>query len=89
MKKAVSVLITIAGVILIAIGAIPKLATFAANASSVAQSVSVIGGADGPTAIFIAGKMGTDFGGVSMIVGAVLTVIGVVMLVKENISRRK
>jgi oxaloacetate decarboxylase beta subunit len=43
----------------------------------------VIGGADGPTSIFIAGKVGGSFW-VEIIVGLVLFAIGVFMLVRKK-----
>lgn len=83
MKKGISILLTIVGIIMIAIGAIPKIATLVTSVTSAYQSVSVIGGADGPTAIFIAGKIGgPELGWISIIAGAALLLAGIIMLIK-------
>lgn len=42
-----------------------------------ASSISIIGGADGPTSIFLAGKVGSDFSTIIIAVGFVVCVIGV------------
>nr|WP_305137420.1 oxaloacetate decarboxylase [uncultured Schaedlerella sp.] len=47
-------------------------------------SVSVIGGADGPTSIFLAGKVGGPSAVTGMIVGIVLIAVGVFMIVKNK-----
>lgn len=52
-----------------------------------AVSISIIGGADGPTSIFLAGKAGNDFGS-SLVVMAGVAVLGAVIL-GICIGRRK
>lgn len=47
-----------------------------------ATAVSIIGGADGPTSIFIAGKVGTDFSMSGIIIGIILFGIAVIFAVK-------
>ena len=54
MKKAIGITLSVIGIIMAAINLVFKVN----EQMSVAKSVSVIGGADGPTSIFIAGKIG-------------------------------
>ena len=54
MKKFVGIILTVIGIVIAAISLIFKVN----GQMSVARSVSVIGGADGPTSIFVAGKIG-------------------------------
>lgn len=51
-----------------------------------AVSISIIGGADGPTSIFIAGKLGSGFG---VIIGAVVLSVVVIAVVVWKVVRRK
>lgn len=51
--------------------------------TSVARSVSVIGGADGSTSIFLAGKVGGSSAVAGMIVGILLLTVGIFMIVKK------
>ena len=51
---------------------------------SVAKSVSVIGGADGPTSIFVAGKIGGTPAITGIIVGIVLLAIGIFIFARKN-----
>ncbi len=51
---------------------------------SVAKSVSVIGGADGPTSIFVAGKIGGIPAITGIIVGIVLLAIGIFIFARKN-----
>ena len=49
------------------------------------MSVSIIGGADGPTSIFLAGKVGNDFSVAGIVVGILFIVIaGFLMLRKKK-----
>ena len=50
---------------------------------SVARSVSVIGGADGPTSIFVAGEIGGFSAIIGMIVGVVLLTVGIFVIGKK------
>ena len=49
-------------------------------------AVSVIGGADGPTSIFIAGKVGSSFQIVTFLLGlfVVLLVVGIIYFIKKK-----
>ena len=75
-----------AGIVLLVIG-LPLALTgtvtlFSANGKS-GSEISIIGGADGPTAVFLAGKIGVPLLG-AIIAGIVLTVIGVFILLKKK-----
>lgn len=48
------------------------------------MSMSVIGGADGPTSIFIAGKVGSTSAIRGIIVGIVLFAVGILVITKKN-----
>lgn len=50
---------------------------------NVPSDISIIGGADGPTAVFLAGKLGLPVY-VSIIAGAVLIFIGILILVYKK-----
>ena len=67
----------IVGIIIIAVGIINKF-------SKSAMSVSIIGGADGPTSIFLAGKVGSDFSLLGIIVGIILVVIAVIIAMRKK-----
>ena len=54
MKKAIGITLSVIGIIMAAISLVFKIN----EQISVTKSVSVIGGADGPTSIFVAGKIG-------------------------------
>lgn len=76
MKKILGIILIIIGIMTAALGIILKVKG--------QMSVSVIGGADGPTSIFVAGKVGNTSVVVEMIVGIVLFIIGIFMVVKNN-----
>lgn len=66
MKKVVGISIGIIGALCIIIGGIMKENT----------AVSIIGGADGPTSIFLAGKLNGNAAILLMVVGIVLLAAG-------------
>lgn len=75
MSKKVGIIALIVGVIVAAIGIITKIKEN--------QALAVIGGADGPTAIFVAGKVGTPWYA-GIIIGVVIIAVGAFL-----ISRKK
>lgn len=77
MKKIIAIILAVIGVILLLIGPIIKVKN--------QMAISVIGGADGPTSIFLAGTLGD---GVSLffIVGGIAFVVAAVIML---ITRRK
>lgn len=44
------------------------------------RAVTIIGGADGPTSIFLAGKVGNGIGIIEIIIGIVILIIGFVII---------
>lgn len=77
MKKVVGGIITIVGIVMAAWGI--HVYVFAKEATSI-----LIGGADGPTSVFIAGKVGNGFGLGTIFVGIILVVAGVVIFIKSK-----
>lgn len=71
MKKIIGSIIAIIGIILVAFGINAK--------TKEAAAISIIGGADGPTSVFIAGKLGDGFALGTIVIGAILIVAGVVI----------
>ena len=47
-------------------------------------AVSIIGGKDGPTSVFVAGKFGTQPSIIGIIVGIVLLIVGLVLVFKKR-----
>lgn len=78
MKKAITIIIAVLGIILAAIGIHWK--------TKAAVAISIIGGADGPTSVFIAGKVGDGLILGIIIVGIILAGIG--FLVYRKISKK-
>ena len=74
MKKIIGIILIVVGIISTSIGAV----TLFNVKSNVASSVAIIGGADGPTSIFIAGKIGAPMYG-PIIVGIGAFAIGLVL----------
>lgn len=78
MKKRVGMIISIIGIIL-AVGGI----TYKVKKSmSAAISFSIIGKADGPTSIFLAGKVGDGIPLAVAVIGIILLLIGIGIYVK-------
>ncbi len=73
MKKTITVLSGIIGIIIVAVCSILKF-------QKPSTSITVIGGADGPTSIFLAGKMSPDLCLVGIALGVILF-IGSILLV--------
>lgn len=76
MKKTIGIIAGIIGVLLAVIGIILKIKK--------SMSVSIIGGADGPTSIFLAGKLGGDFSMAAIAIGVILLLIAVVLFLKNR-----
>jgi len=77
MKKVLAIIVAVIGILLAAIGIHWK--------SKAAVAISIIGGADGPTSIFLAGKIGDGFILGTVLIGIVLLAVGVVIYKKiEN-----
>lgn len=76
MKKIYGPMIGILGAILAVIGMIGK--------EKEQMSVAIIGGADGPTSIFLAGKVGGGISSVFVTVGVLLLVMAILWYVKQR-----
>ena len=73
MRKIAGIILTVIGIVIAAISLI-----FIRNGQmSLARSVAIIGGADGPTSIFVAGKIGDFSAMTGMIAGIVLLAAGI------------
>lgn len=81
MKKRVGIGIMIAGMILTAAAIAYKV-----KKHTSAVSISIIGGADGPTSIFLAGKIGSDFSLAVVVIGIVLLLAGLGIYFKNKRS---
>lgn len=80
MKKMPGIALTVTGIATVATNLILK-----ANAQGrVARSVSIIGASDGPTSVFVAGKVGGTEIIAGMVAGMVLLAVGIFMLVKKH-----
>ena len=71
MKKWIAVIVAVIGIILAGFGIRAKIKG--------ASSVGIIGGADGPTAIFVAGKVDDGFSLGIILLGIILVIIGVLI----------
>ena len=80
MKKAIGITLSVIGIIMAAISLVFKVN----EQISVTKSVSVIGGADGPTSIFVAGKIGGTPAITGIIVGIVLLAIGIFIFASKK-----
>ena len=80
MKKAIGITLSVIGIIMAAISLVFKVN----EQISVTKSVSVIGGADGPTSIFVAGKIGGTPAIIGIIVGIVLLAIGIFIFARKK-----
>ena len=75
MKK-LGITATIIGIILSVIGIILKL--------NMGSAISYIGGADGPTSVFIAGQVGGGQGLLPIVFGILLLLLGLCLLFKTK-----
>ena len=80
MKKAIGITLSVIGIIMAAISLVFKVN----EQISVTKSVSVIGGADGPTSIFVGGKIGGTPAITGIIVGIVLLAIGIFIFARKK-----
>lgn len=49
-----------------------------------ASAISIIGGADGPTSIFLAGKINSGFESAALIIGIIMAVIAIILYRKHK-----
>jgi LPXTG-motif cell wall-anchored protein len=75
-KKMCIIIVAIVGVLAVIYGIITK--------TKAAASISIIGGADGPTSIFLAGKIGDGFSLTIIVVGAVILVAALLLFLRKR-----
>ena len=80
MKKIVGIALTVIGIVTIAISLIFKVH----EQMTVARSISIIDRADGPTSVFIAGKIGGTSIFIGVIAGIVVLAVGIFMIVRKK-----
>lgn len=78
MKKYLPLIGLTAGIIAVVLGIYMKLKKTAA------MSISIIGGADGPTSVFVAGKVGNGIPPALILGGAVIAVIAILAVLKNR-----
>ena len=76
MKKIVGITLAVIGIVMTVLGLILKVKG--------EMSVSIIGGADGPTSTFVAGKVGNTSAVTGIIIGIVSLVSGIFMVVRKK-----
>ncbi len=76
MKKVIGVVLGIMGILLFVGGIVTKIKGY--------MTFSIIGGADGPTSVFIAGKLGDGFSEGLLIIGCILLVSTGIILYKRK-----
>ena len=77
MKKIVSIISILAGGLVLLGVAIPPIVGAILKAKTAAGSVGIIGGADGPTAIFLAGTIGVGSVIAEIVIGVLLIAAGI------------
>ena len=83
MKRIVAIMADLAGAVLLAAGIMMKVKS--QREVSVIGETMVVGGADGPTSIFIAAKINHDTLALLLIVGAVLLILlGIWLITKRK-----
>lgn len=75
-KKMCIIIVAIVGVLAVIYGIITK--------TKAAASISIIGGVDGPTSIFLAGKIGDGFSLTIIVVGAVILVAALLLFLRKR-----
>lgn len=76
MKKKIGLAAGLAGILLVIIGSILKRKENTA--------ISVVGGADGPTSVFVAGRLGGEVFIGAIALGVILIVAAILMVLKKK-----
>ena len=84
MKKALSIISIIAGGLVLLSVVAPMIIGAILKAQTAANSIGIIGGADGPTAIVLVGTVGAGSVIVEIVIGVLLIVAGIWGLRKIN-----
>ncbi|MDO5521841.1 MAG: oxaloacetate decarboxylase [bacterium] len=77
MKKILMILSGLTGVVLLVISLLKK-------ASQPSASMTIIGGSDGPTSVFLAGKTGLEMPVIGIIAGVLLLVLSGILAVRKK-----
>ncbi len=75
MKK-IGIVATIVGAIIIIMSIVLKFME--------EKTVSIVGGADGPTSVFVAGKIGNGSGMIGILVGIGIIVVGLIIILRKR-----
>lgn len=76
MKKVLGIGSCIVGLLLVVFGGLMKMKENTA--------VSIIGGADGPTSVFVAGKINGELAIISILIGIMAVIMGVILYLKRK-----
>lgn len=76
MKKILGIILTVIGIVMTVVSLIFKIKG--------QMSVSIIGGADGPTSVFVAGKVGSPLAIIGIIAGIAVLAVGIFMVAKKK-----
>lgn len=76
MKKVLVIVAGMIGVLLTIAGIVSK--------AKEAVAISIIGGSDGPTSIFLAGKLGTDVSIGLIVIGIILIVLTIILWFRKR-----
>ncbi|MDD3140289.1 MAG: oxaloacetate decarboxylase [Lachnospiraceae bacterium] len=76
MKKVMSIILGIIGIVATLIGLVSKIK---GN-----MSVSYLGGSDGPTSVFIAGRVGSDFSSAVLVIGIICLIVTVFLFFRNR-----
>lgn len=76
MNKVIGIVLGVIGVAAAALGIMIR--------TNGKASISIIGGADGPTSIFLAGKVGGASSTITIIIGIIFAVIGVMAFTRRK-----
>lgn len=79
MKK-VGITASVIGVIIAIVGIILNII----QKNKISASISIIGGVDGPTSIFLAGKVGSMPVITGIVIGIILLIIGVILAMRKK-----
>ncbi len=79
--KIISILSSIVGLLAVGLGLMIKMR---AKRDVMAASIAIIGGADGPTSIFVAGKVGDGSVIALLVAGGILLVLAAVLFFRHR-----
>lgn len=90
MKKTIGLIVGISGVLITIVSAV-FLIILAAELHKISESIGIIGGADGPTAVFLASSSGIAvlplMAAAGLIIGIVCIIISAVLLHRQKVQK--